>query len=94
MGELYFKNLSLEPTNNYYSLSYYCKGELCKCKSYKVYLNSSFVNKFVNFISNLTDEGESAKCCDHAWTEIKKGNKVIIVSYPIKIENFFDLCTD
>ncbi len=57
------------------------------------------VEKLVELISTLRDDGEKATCCDHPWTEINlnysspPSHKKIMVGYDLlELKEIFNLC--
>ncbi|MCS7312861.1 MAG: hypothetical protein NZ742_08115 [Acidobacteria bacterium] len=77
MGVQYRKDATLEKaTDGDYWVRYTCVPQAgfedrCPCREVVRRVAASVVEEFVRQVLALQDEGESAKCCDHPWTEIE-----------------------
>ena len=69
-GIQYRKEFTLTNTNSKYTLAYSCVGWKCGCKKAEKDLEPGIAEEFLKNVETLKDQGESANCCDHAWTEI------------------------
>jgi len=99
-GPLYTKEVNITLNEDQYFMTYLCKNfsylYTCDCKNVEKNINETTIKTYSNFINTIIDEGESAKCCDHPWTELeiiyKDGSKkFFILSHEIDLENIFNI---
>jgi len=101
IGEKYNKNLNVTKTNNEFYLTYECTSKdstkYCKCSDVTKLVTDEDVNALLTQIKTLSDGGESAKCCDHPWTEIEVRyanstvQRLTVIMEPIDIEKLFNI---
>lgn len=70
LGIQYRKKFTLTDVDSEYTLAYSCVGWRCGCNKAEKEVEASIAEEFLKVVETLEDQGASAKCCDHAWTEI------------------------
>lgn len=77
IGLHYRKDVTIvRTTDGDYWVHYVCEPragfeDRCPCREVVRRVGASVVEEFVRQVQALRDEGESAKCCDHPWTEFE-----------------------
>lgn len=70
-GIQYRKEFTLTNRDSKYTLAYSCVGRRCDCRKAEREVEPGIAEEFLRDVGTLKDLGESARCCDHPWTEIK-----------------------
>ncbi|MGB9695009.1 MAG: hypothetical protein ACP5SB_03305 [Caldisericaceae bacterium] len=101
VGENYNKSLDILLHDNKYYLTYKCSskepGKYCKCLDSTKLITRNELGMLMKEINALKDEGESAKCCDHPWTEIEVHysngavRKLTVAMEPINFETLLNI---
>ncbi len=101
IGENYHKTAIVGNESGEYFLAYKCTSKEpnknCNCNDVGKKVSDDEFNELIKVIATLKDGGETAKCCDHPWTEIEinyvngAAKKLTVAMEPVEVEKIFKL---